>query len=96
VLENVVYRTGRGTPSLFFEAELSASFSRDFVRPNTAVVFGRDLACSDPAGLLHSVEGGIQRALFDAQGIGEALNVRGDPITVQWATTCENRENQQR
>ena len=30
VLENVVYRTGRGTPSLFFEAELTAPFGRDF------------------------------------------------------------------
>ena len=57
VLEHVVDRTCRGTPSLFFEAELTASFSRDFVRSRAAVMFGRNLACSYPAGLLHSVEG---------------------------------------
>jgi hypothetical protein len=92
VLENVVYRTRRGTPSLFFEAELTASFSRDFVRPRAAVMFGRNLACSYPAGLLHSVEGRIQRALLDAQGVREALNVRGDGVSMQGAPTRKDRE----
>jgi hypothetical protein len=92
VFQNVVYRSCRGTPSLFFETELTASFSRDFVRPRAAVMFRRNLASSYPAGLLHSVEGRIQRALLNAQGIGEALNVRGDPIAMQWAPTRKNRE----
>src|SRR4051794_17298324 len=92
VLKHVVDRTCGGAPSLFFEAELTASFSRDFVRPRGAVMFGRNLACSYPAGLLHAVERRIQRALLDAQGIGEALNVRGDPIPMQWTPTRKNRE----
>jgi len=95
VFENVVYRTCRRTPSLFFEAELTASFSRDLVRARGAVMFGRNLTCSYPAGLLHSVEGRIQRALLDAQGIGEALNVRGDPVAMQGTPTRKNREYQQ-
>jgi hypothetical protein len=96
VLENVVYRACRGTPSLFFETELTASFSGDFVRPRAAVMFGRNLACSYPPGLLHSVEGRIQRTFLDAQGIGEALNVRGDRIAMQRAATRKNREDQER
>jgi hypothetical protein len=95
VLENVVYGTCRGTPSLFFDAELPAPFGRDLVRTRAAVMFRRNLACSYPAGLLHSMEGRIERALLDAQSIGEALNVRGDSIAVQWTTTRKNREYEQ-
>lgn len=95
VPENVVDRTSRGAPSLFFKAELTASFSRDLVRPRAPVMFGRNLACFYPAGLLHPVERRIQRALLDAQGIGEALNVRGDSIAMQWTTTRKNREYEQ-
>ena len=49
---------------------------RDLVRTRGAVMFGRNLARSYPAGLLHPVERGIQRALLDAQDIREALNLR--------------------
>ena len=95
VLENVVYRICRGTPPRFLDTELTASFSRDFVRARAPVVFGRNLACSYPTRLLHAVERRIQRALLDAQIIGEALDVRGDAIAVEWTAARKNGEDEQ-
>jgi hypothetical protein len=96
MLENVVYRTRRGTPALFFDAELPAPLSRDLVRARAAVMFRRNLSRSYPAGLFHPVERRIQRTFLDAQGIGEALNVRRDGIAVQWTSTREKGEYEQR
>lgn len=96
VLEHVVYRTCRGTPSLFFDAELPAPFGRDFVRTRAAVMFRRNLSRSYPADLLHPVERGIQRAFLDAQDIRETLNLRRDGIAVQRTPARKEGEYQER
>src|SRR5687768_16351691 len=91
VLMHVVHRTGDRPPPLLFEAELASTRGCHVIGACATVVFRGNHPCSDPADLLHPMEGRIQRALFDAQGIRQALNVRRDGVPMQWTTSSQNR-----
>src|SRR5690242_14958040 len=71
-------------PAIFFDSQLSATLGGERVEARLAVLLGQAPFGFEPALLLHSVQSGVERALFDAQEIaGHPLHVRGDRVPVQ-------------
>src|SRR4051794_31129236 len=67
VADHASHAFGEARPALFFQSELLPALSGDGVEARLAVFFGGAPIGADPAFLLHAVERGVERALFDAQ-----------------------------
>src|SRR5262249_40042485 len=94
--EDAIDGGGDGLPSGFFLLQLGAAGSRDFVDSGAAAVFFRDPLGTDPPGLLHAMQRGVERALFDTQNVAGPFLDRGhDRVAVQAGAAHDNFERQQ-
>src|SRR6185503_7541697 len=82
-LEELLDRAHEAAPGVDFRAERALAGGGEVVVLGLAVVFGGPPGTADPALLLESVEGRVERALADLQRVtGPLLNALADPPAV--------------
>src|ERR1700756_3293616 len=77
-------RVGEAGKRGSFETQLSAAFRRECIKLCATIVLGCAPIGLDPAAGFEAVEGGVERALLDAEDVvGGLFDPAGDAVTVR-------------
>jgi hypothetical protein len=82
-----------GAPSLLLGFQLTTAGGRDLVDARATVVVGHHPPRLDEPRFLQAMKRGVQRSLFDAQGVrGHCLDVRRDGVPMERSAPKEDLE----